>query len=333
MGQQLSKRERLEAVIADEAVDRTPVALWRHWPVDDQHSSELARVTLEFQRTYDFDFVKVTPNSNFAISGYGAESRWEGNEEGTRVWGARVIQTPDDWLALRPLDPRDGLLGEVLVANTAIGRALGEETPFIQTIFNPLAQAKNLAGARLVSHMRQYPDAVKAGLAVITESTLRFIDALTDTGAAGIFLAVQHATYDLLTEDEYRSFCRGLDLQILSACGDFWFNMVHLHGSDVMFDLVAEYPAQAINWHDAETPPSLHDALKRTRMALCGGLRQWATMVRGAPESVRGEALEALAATHGRRLILGTGCVTPIITPTSNILAARHAVDGIPPRL
>lgn len=94
-----------------------------------------------------------------------------------------------------------------------------------------------------------------------------------------------------------------------------------------MFDLVADYPAQVLNWHDTETPPSLTDALSCTSMALCGGLRQWETMVRGTPESVRVEALHATAATEGRRLILGTGCVTPIVAPTCNLVARRHGVE------
>lgn len=323
----MSKRQRLEATFAGEAVDRPPVALWRHWPGDDGHGPELARATLAFQRDYDFDFIKVTPNSNYCIADYGAEAIWQGSTEGSYGWGTRVIQTPDDWTKLRPLDPNTGLLAEVLETNRQLGETLGSETPFIQTIFNPLAQAKNLAGDRFLSDLRQYPDAVKGGLAVLTESILRFIEALKTTGAVGIFLAVQHASYDLLTEEEYRTIGKPLDLQILAATAGMWFNLVHLHGSHVMFDLLADYPAQVLNWHDLETPPSLSEALSKTKMALCGGLRQWETMVYGTPEAVRAEALQAIAATGGRRFILGTGCVTPIITPTCNIVATRRAVE------
>jgi uroporphyrinogen decarboxylase len=296
--------------------------------VDDQKGDALARATIDFQRTFDFDFIKVTPSSNFPIAGYGAESRWEGNLEGTRIWGPRVIQEPDDWLKLQPLDPNQGLLGEVLAANRLIGQAFGDEVPFIQTIFNPLSQAKNLAGDRLIPHLRQFPDAVKAGLAVITESILRFIDALKSTPAAGIFLAVQHAQYGLLTEAEYAAFGRPLDEQILAATDGMWFRLLHLHGADVMFDLLADYPVEVINWHDRETPPTLATALQRTDKTLCGGLRQWETMVRGTPEQVRDEAQDAMAATGGARFILGTGCVTPIVTPVGNIRAARQAVDA-----
>lgn len=323
----MTKRDRLEATFAGESVDRPAVALWRHWPVDDQYGDQLARATLGFQQIYDFDFIKVTPSSNYCVSDYGAETYWEGNQEGTRQWGPRVIQSPEDWTKLKPLDPHQGLLGEVVKANRAIGQAVGEAVPFIQTIFNPLSQAKNLAGARLMSDLRQHPNAVKAGLATITESIVRFVEALKPTGGAGSFLALQHATYDLLTEAEYREFCQPLDLQILEATAGMWFNLIHLHGVNVMFDMVAEYPAQVINWHDVETPPSLSQALSRTDKALCGGLRQWETMVRGTPQAVQVEAEAALEATAGERFILGTGCVTPITAPTCNILATRKAVE------
>jgi uroporphyrinogen decarboxylase len=324
----LTKRQRLEATFTGAAVDRPAVALWRHWPIDDLTGPDLARATLDFQRTYDFDFIKVTPNSNYCVSGYGAQSRWEGNPEGSYGWTRRAINSPEDWLKLKPLDPRQGLLAEVIEANRLIGQSVGGQVPFIQTIFNPLSQAKNLAGERLLADLRQHPDAVKAGLAVITESILRFIEALKSTGVSGIFLAVQHASFDLLTEAEYREFGRPLDLQILAATEGMWFNLLHLHGINVMFDQLADYPVQLINWHDVETPPSLGQALARTDKALCGGLRQWETMVLGAPGDVWAEAQAAMTATGGQRFVLGTGCVTPVTAPTCNILAVRKAVEN-----
>jgi len=323
----MSKRQRLEATVAGEPVDRVAVALWRHWPGDDQRAEDLARATLDFQRRFDFDFIKVTPSSNYCIADWGAESRWVGNQEGTREWGERVIQQPEDWTRLSPLDPTAGLLGEVHRALTIIGDEVGEEVPFIQTIFNPLAQAKNLAGKRLLSDLRQHPEAVKAGLETITQTTLRFIEAVRPTGIAGIFLALQHATYDLLTEAEYREFGRPYDLRILEAADGLWFNVLHLHGTNVMFDLVTDYPVQAINWHDQETPPSLAEAKERFPGALVGGLRQWETMLRGTPDWVHAEVQAAIEVTEGRRLIVGTGCVTPITSPVGNIWAARESVE------
>jgi uroporphyrinogen decarboxylase len=323
----MTKRERLEATVAGEPVDRPAVALWRHWPGDDQRAVDLARATLNFQHTYDFDFVKCMPSSNYCIADWGAESWWVGNDEGTRTWGPRVIQQPEDWAKLQALDPYQGMLAEACRALDMIGQGLEEGTPFIQTIFNPLAQAKNLAGERLLPHLRQHPDALKTGLETITESTIRFVKAARGTGIAGIFLALQHATYDLLSETEYREFGRPYDLRVLEATEGLWFNLLHLHGDHIMFDLVADYPVQAINWHDRETPPSLGEALPRFPGALVGGLHRIDTMLRGTPEQVRAEVQTAIEETAGQRLIIGTGCVMFINTPLGNILAAREAAD------
>jgi len=324
----LSKRERLEAALAGAPTDRPPVALWRHWPGDDQRADDLARATLDFQRAYDWDLVKCMPPSSYCLFDWGATSRYLGNEEGTRAWGPRVIQRPDDWTRLPVLDPYQGALGDSLQALRLIGAGLGPEVPLIQTIFSPLAQAKNLAGERLLPDMRGHRDEFHTGLETITQSILRYLEAARATGIAGIFYPLQHATYDLLSAAEYAEFGRPYDRRILEATEGLWLNMLHLHGANVMFDAVADYPVQAVNWHDRETPPSLHDALARFPGALVGGLNRLETMVRGTPADVRREVQDALAQTAGRRLILGTGCVLFLATPVGNIRAVREAVEG-----
>jgi uroporphyrinogen decarboxylase len=323
----MDKRERLHAAINGDKVDRPPVALWRHFPVDDQRPQDLAAATLEFQSQYDFDFVKVTPASSFCIRDWGADDEWRGDPEGTRAYTRRVIAKREDWATLKPLDPHAGWLGGQLRALELIRDGLGGKTPFVQTIFSPLSQARNLVGAEnLPVHLRQHPTELKAALVVITETTLRFLDAAKRIGIDGVFYAVQLATTRVFSEAEYYEFGELHDRQILEAARDLWLNVAHLHGDDVMFDLVSRYPGQVINWHDRETPPSLAEGQKKFSGAVCGGLRQWETMVRGTPEQVRAEARKAVEATGGRRFILGTGCVTPITAPRANLRAAREIV-------
>ena len=324
----MDKRERLQATLKGEAVDRVAVALWRHFPVDDQRPEDLAAATVEYQQLYDFDLVKVTPASSFCLKDWGAEDEWRGEPEGTRNYTRRVITRPGDWAALKPLDPRAGHLGAQLHALELIRDGLGGRTPFIQTVFSPLSQARNLVGADILPvHLRQHPQELKAGLAAIAETALRFVEAAKRAGIDGIFYAVQFATTRVFSEAEYREFAEPYDRQILQAAGDLWLNMAHLHGSDVMFDLAAGFGAHVVNWHDRETPPTLAEGLKRFPGAVCGGLRQWETMVRGTPDQVRAEARAALAETGGRRFILGTGCVTPTTAPRANLRAARQVVE------
>ncbi|MBT4002772.1 MAG: uroporphyrinogen decarboxylase, partial [Chloroflexi bacterium] len=63
----MKHRERLEACLAGDQPDRTPVALWRHFPVDDMRGETMAAAHLNFQKTYDFDLVKVTPSSGYFL--------------------------------------------------------------------------------------------------------------------------------------------------------------------------------------------------------------------------------------------------------------------------
>ncbi|MGD8623612.1 MAG: uroporphyrinogen decarboxylase family protein [Anaerolineae bacterium] len=325
---EMTKRERLEATIRGEATDRVPVALWRHFPMDDQDPDELAASTLAFQRQYDFDFIKVTPASSFCVHDWGVEDYWLGNEEGTREYSHHPVRFPEHWSALPRLEPDQGALGAQLRCLELIQQDVGDEVPFIQTIFNPLSQAKNLVGRQnLVAQMRENPVAVRTGLEAITATTVRFIEAARERGIAGIFLAVQHASWALLCDREYEEFGMPFDRRLLEAADGLWLNVLHLHGDRVMFDLLADYEVQVINWHDRETPPSLGEGQTRFPGAVLGGLRQWNTMLRGTPEEVRQEAADAIAQTGGRRFILGTGCVTPITAPWGNLRAARDAVD------
>jgi uroporphyrinogen decarboxylase len=324
----MNKRERLEATIRGEATDRPPVALWRHFPGDDQDPMELAVSTVAFQRQYDFDFIKVTPASSFCVRDWGVEDRWLGNEEGTREYVKVAIHAPEDWHTLQPLDPEQGALGAQLDCLSRIHEEVGDTVPYIQTIFNPLSQAKNLAGKQdLLASLREHPEAVRAGLEVVAETTVRFIEAARKRGIAGIFLATQHASYELLTEAEYQEFGVLFDRQVLEAADGLWLNVLHLHGRRVMFDLLSSYPVQVFNWHDRETPPSLLEGQASVRGAVLGGLRQWETLLRGTADAVRWEAHDALWQTGGRRFILGTGCVTPITAPWANLRAAREMVE------
>ena len=59
--------QRIEAAIAGTATDRVPVALWRHFPVDDQDPGKLAAHTLDWQRAWDFDLVKFMPSGTYGI--------------------------------------------------------------------------------------------------------------------------------------------------------------------------------------------------------------------------------------------------------------------------
>lgn len=324
----LTHRARLELTLMGEKPDRIPVALWRHFPVDDQVPESLAAATADFQLKYDFDLIKVTPASSFCLKDWGILDEWRGNPEGVREYTNRIILHPEDWEKLTDLSPEKGFLGAQLHCLEHLVKEFSSHTPIIQTIFSPLAQAKNLAGkSNLQVMMRRHPAALHAGLETITRTTLAYVEKVVKMGVDGIFFAVQHAQYELLSEAEFLEFGRAYDLPVLNAAKHLWLNMAHIHGKEIMFDPVSEYPVSILNWHDQETTPTLDEGKNRFAGTVCGGLRQWDTLVNGTPEQVKQEAHHAMKITQGKRFILGTGCVVPVTAPHANILAARKSVE------
>ncbi len=317
----------MQTCLRGETADRAPVALWRHFPVDDQTPESLAAAALNFQKIYDFDLVKVTPSSSFCLKDWGVEDEWKGHTEGTRAYTKHVINDPQDWKHLHALDPSAPHLAGQLACLRYIRAELGPDVPVLQTIFSPLAQAKNLVGGQtLLAHLRLYPEAVLRGLETIAETTRRFVEAALETGIDGVFYAIQHAQADLLSLDEYKTFGVPFDRRALEPSRGLWCNMLHLHGHNVYFELVSEFSFQIVNWHDREGSPSLAEAQEKFKGAVCGGLRQ-DTLVYADQFKVREEAADALKQTKGRRLILSTGCVTPVIAPYGNLMAARKSVE------
>jgi uroporphyrinogen decarboxylase len=324
------KEERLQAAIAGELADRPPVALWRHFPVDDQDPILLAEATHAYQNSYDFDFIKVTPASSFCIKDYGAKDEWRGKVEGTRDYIHWVVNSVDDWRLIDVLDPEAGSLGAQLDCLAHLQDKLGGETPFIQTIFNPLSQAKNLVGPnRLLVHLRQSPEIVLEAFDRITQTTIAFIEYARNRGIAGIFYAIQFGSYEYFSEQEYAQFGEPFDKRILDAAEGLWLNVLHLHGDNLIFDLARKYPVQVVNWHDRETEPDLAQGKSQVAGAVCGGLRRWDTMVLGDADTVKEEASDALRSLDGGRgMILGTGCVVPTLAPYGNFMAAREIVES-----
>jgi uroporphyrinogen decarboxylase len=303
------------------------VALWRHWPGDDQDAATLAQAHVQWQRDYDWDLIKVSPASSYCLVDWGVEDRWDGYVEGTRTYTRRVIEKPEDWARLKPLDPDEGMLRTQVHALALLYDTFGDDVPLLATIFSPLAQAKNLAGEkRALSHMRSHPELFTQGLKTIADTTIRYVEEATKAGISGIFYAIQHARYFLLSPAEYSLFGQPYDEEILASASDLWLNMIHLHGEDIFFDAVEDYAVPFLNWHDRDSGVSLGEGLQRFSGAASGGVSR-DTMHLGTSGDVRAEARAAVEETGGRRLLLGTGCVIMTNTPRSNIRALRAFVE------
>ena len=325
----MTKFERVQAALKREPTDRPPYAFWRHFPDVDRSAAALAQSTLRFHERYGSDFLKVTPTGGYAVEDWGCVEGDEVAPDGHRPCARHAVTSFDDWKKIRPLRLESTGWGAHLetILRCVVDRRADCST--LPTIFSPLSLARKLSGERLNYDLKENPQAVTDALEVITETILTFADACFLEGAEGIFYSVMAASTDLHTEDEYRRFGEPYDRRVLEHVRPkSKLTVLHCHGSNLMFDVLAALPAHAWNWDDRRAGPSLRDAQRQVPGAVIGGLDQWGALRDGTPETASAEAQDALAQTGGLGVILGAGCVLPSQTSDLALVEVIKSIGG-----
>jgi uroporphyrinogen decarboxylase len=325
----MTKRERVLAALKRLPVDRPPVAFWRHVPDLDHTAQGLADAMLAFQRAWDLDLIKIMSSGVYCVEDWGCKVAYRGSPYGAKACTQHAVGQVSDWNRLKTLDPGSGALGRELEALRLIFRGRSDDVPVLHTVFAPLTIARKLAGDRLNADLESRPEAVMAALEVITDTVIRYVAAVVEAGADGIFYASQDAGRDVLDEDRHARFGMPHSQRVLESLhGTPAFTMLHLHGRHVYFDRKAALPVAAVNWHDRLTEPSLGDALGRFKGAVVGGLNESKTLLNGPASAVTAEVADAIRQTEGTGVIIAPGCVLPLATPDSSLQAVVEAVKG-----
>jgi len=314
----MKKIDRVEAALRGDGVDRPPYAFWTHLPGIDLDPEALARATADFAARHDLDFIKSMPNGLYCVEDWGAATDYSEIARGGVAKVTRpAVDTANDWKTLARIDVTRGAYGRELSHLAQLARRVGPDVPVLATVFSPLTVAAKLSNGAHLAHLETDPSALAQGLAVITEVTAAFAQAAIRAGCAGVFFAVQDASPSKLSEAAYRANGEPFDRQVLQSAKDAggWFTVIHMHGDDVMFDLLADYDVAALNWHIGETPPSIADyrAAGGTR-PIVGGLQRGAITRRDAA-GVRADVERTLRESGGRGILIAPACVI------------RHPVD------
>lgn len=326
-----SKRERVMAALAGEAPDRTPIALWGHFPSDPHHADDLAAATVAYQRQFDWDFVKLMPSGMYYPEALGCTLTPASGPSGANGLADSIVKRPEDWESLPIPSIDSGWLAEHVRSVRLVRDALGPDIPIIQTLFSPLTIAHKLSvHVPFEESTGSHRASLEAGLRSITEGTKRFAEASLDAGADGFFFATQEANYDTLTVADYQALAKPYDLDVLRAVADrASFLLLHVCRTNIMAEVVADYPAHAINWESHDAHPTLVEARRVWKQTIVGGLDRYGTLRNGTPDDVAAEVRGALEAAGPRRFIVSAGCGVVIGTPEANLLAARQAIEGI----
>lgn len=332
----MTKRERVQAAIAFEAVDRVPIGLWPHFTPVDQDVDRLVETHYQFYSDMDMDFVKLMPYGLACIEDYGPKIKKFNLPDQWAVVEEPFIQCPSDWEQIRPLDVTKGTYGKLLSYAKGMMdrmRAEGDEAPVIHTVFSPLTTLYKLVGWDCLREaLSVAPVMVHTALRTITETTAAYVEANLRLGVDGFFFASQLANYKFMDDAGYDQFGEQYDRQVFEAMSGGWFNVAHIHSftqevEKSMFSRLAAYPAQCINWHDRWVGPGLSEARKLTDKCLIGGINEEQYLNRVPYRELYDHVRQAIGQAGTRGFMLGPGCTIYEDTPLENFFAVRLAAE------
>lgn len=330
----MTKTERIKAAIEGRECDRLPYAIWSHLPGIDLNPVELAESTYAFFKKYDIDFVKTMNNGMYPIEDYGCEIDFSKIEKGGV---AELIKTPiqclDDWKNLELLDLREGALARELLSLELLVEKVAGEAPVVFTVFSPITIANKLCRGKITEHIEQDTQGIiPKALGIIAQTTANLARAAVEGGAAGIFFATQMSTYDTTTEAFYKTYGVPYDLMVIESASKGWFNVLHAHGENIMFDLLKTYPVQVFNWHAWETLPEIAEARDLSGKCLMGGLKR-TDITNGNRNAISNQIYNSIKLLGKKRHILTPGCVIRYPLDEEMLAYIKRAKRGIEKQL
>lgn len=306
----MNKNEKLKYAISGQKQENIPFSFWTHLPDIDREPEKLAEASYQLYKDYDLDFIKTMNNGMYAVEDYGTDIDFS---EVAKGGVAKVVSSPvktnQDWTTLEvlKLETASALQRELKHLEYLLELVDGE-APVIMTVFSPLTTADKISQGRLAELLLQ-DDAplLHQALTHIAVTTAELASKAIELGAAGVYFASQMSSYDKLTSEQYETYGVPYDLQVLAGASAGWFNAIHLHGDNIMFDLVKEYPVQVFNWHIWETLPDIKEGLDFTSKSVMGGIARM-NITHNHLNELQSQIYRSIISTQGQGLILTPGC-------------------------
>jgi uroporphyrinogen decarboxylase len=329
----MNKKERVEAALRGEKVDRVPVSVWGHDYEREWSVQSLAESTAENYNRYDWDYAVICPRNSYLVEGWKAKYTRASEKNKPPVCVYSPIRSSADWKRLRPLEPDYGVLGEHLRVIQLVNHEVGYDAHFAQTLLSPLGVARRLAGNSaepMLLTMKEDRRSLHTALRIITETLIHYAIACLEYGASGIYYSTDDwASESRLTQDQYREYGEQYDLEFFDAIKSrSKFTILHNSGDHIYFDLLSSYQVQAIHWPSyLEGNPGLLEGRRRSGKAVMGGINEQSLAKGSSAARIQDEIGSVLEENGSEGLLLAPG--KPILpeTPAKNLDAIRRALS------
>ncbi len=329
-------KERIDAALARQPVDRIPVSFWRHFYQNEDTPRGLADAMLLFYENYKWDFLKINPRASYHHEDWGARYEFfkDGYSKPRRLdYPVRKLQDLDKIEPLKPL--KAPVLSGHLDSVNMIKKGLGGKVYFIMTVFSPMSIVADMCPGldEFGEYLMEDPVLVEKAVEAVTVTFEEFTTELLNAGVSGLFYATTHwGNYDRLNDAQFERFSRPFDMRLLKLVSHCPLNVLHVCKSNNMLEKLADYPVGAFSWDTEDhTNPRLDEGVEIVKpRAVIGGIDHKKAMSAMDSEVVISQANRALEQTRGLGWILGAGCTYSPGVPLDNLKALREWVEKVP---
>ncbi len=338
------RRAEFAALLRGGPSRRFLTSAWQHFVGEEYDPVRFATATVDFNRAWDWDWVKINPRAVYYSEAWGSTYDPDDYQGVIPRLVSPAVSTVADLARIGPLDPR---ANPVFAEHLASARSIREQLPdraLLQTVFSPLSVLLQLAGLPLYPDdvvpgstarfelddlLRSDPEGVRIALAAIAQTLADYVSALlapTEAGGAGldgIFYAVTGtASSGYLDRNRFQEFSRPYDQQVLVAVAD-GLAVLHTCRADSHPEWFADYRIDALHW-DQFLPgnPALD---VRLGIPVVGGVNNQ-LFAPGADDGQVADQLEAtFAAAPDRPFLLAPSCTIPTPADPEALRRLRQA--------
>ena len=334
--------QRIDATLAGGAVDRVPVfpmivsaaARWAGVPISRfaADPAVMADCMLSAQQRAGYDALHVSLNVTVEAEAIGVPVKQPFDELPHIV--APVLGEPADLLRLKVPDPRsDGRLPVFVAATRILARSVGDSVLIVPNIRGPMSMASQLRGGeQLLIDLIDAPEFAADLLAFCAEVGVVFAAALVQAGGHAIMLGDALSSPNSISPAMYRRFALPVHAGMIQRLHADGAGAVLMHVCGDIRPIIPDLVATGLDVLDLDTPVPLDEAraLAGPATGLRGNLSPTA-LFRAGPADAGTMARQAIAASGGRRFVLGTGCEVPAGTPIENVIAMVDAARDVGP--
>ena len=317
---------------------------WQHFVGEEYDPHRFASATVDFVRTWDWDWVKINPRAVYYAEAWGSVFDPDDYSGMIPKQSSPAITAPADLATIRQLTIADT---PALAEHVTSARLIREELPdrpLLQTVFSPLSVLLQTAGLPLYPGdvvcgadtsftqddlLRSDPDATHAALLAIAATLADYVTELlkpvADGGAGldGIFYAVTGTASDgHVDADSFETLSRPYDQIVLDAAADVAV-VFHTCKANSHPEWFVDYPIDALHWDQflPGNPPVDEDL----GIIPVGGVRSDLFAPGSDPQQVDDQLRRTLAARENKPFLLAPSCTIPTPADPELLRLLRNA--------